>query len=149
MRRFRCHFDMQKMYKLANNGKTIEVVLTGLRREYLINELEKIGVKYHYYNMISLQEINELYNCLDLYIVSSRYEGGPRSIVEAGLTKTPIISTRVGIAEEFLPKESLYDVNNWITYKNAKPNTKKLYNNIKRLTTEQHMIDFKNKLVAK
>ena len=88
-----------------------------------------------------------LYNCLNLYVVSSRYEGGPRSIVEAGLTKTPIISTRVGIAEEFMPKESLFDVDNWLTYKNARPNTETLYKNIIRLTKDDHMIDFKNKLV--
>ena len=45
--------------------------------------------------MVSLQEINELYNCLDLYIISSRYEGGPRSVFEAGITKTPLISIKV------------------------------------------------------
>ena len=30
--------------------------------------------------MVNQQELNELYNCLDLYIVSSRIEGGPRAI---------------------------------------------------------------------
>ena len=139
--------NMHKMYKLANNGKSIEVVLTGLRREYVMRELDKLGIKYHYFNMISLEEINELYNCLDLYVVSSRYEGGPRSVVEAGLTKTPIISTHVGIAEEFMPRESLFNVDNWLTYKNARPNTEILYQNIIRLTKEDHIIDFKNKLV--
>ena len=32
--------------------------------------------------MISQPELNKLYHCLDLYIVASRYEGGPRSIHE-------------------------------------------------------------------
>lgn len=86
---------IKDMYKSNNK---IEVILTGLRREYIINELKNAGIKFHYYNMISLQEINELFNCLDLYIVSSRCEGGPRAVFEAGLTKTPLISTKVGIA---------------------------------------------------
>ena len=29
---------------------------------------------------------------LDMYIVSSRLEGGPQAILESALTKTPIIS---------------------------------------------------------
>ena len=51
--------------------------------------------------MASFKEINELYNLLDLYVVSSRFEGGPQSILECGITKTPIISTNVGIAKKY------------------------------------------------
>ena len=47
--------------------------------------------------MPPFNELNELYNCLDLYIVSSRYEGGPQAIFECALTKTPIISTNVAL----------------------------------------------------
>lgn len=132
------------MYK---TNKSIEIVLTGLRREYVIKELEKEGIKYHYFNMLPLEEINKLYNCLDLYLVSSRYEGGPRSIVEAGLTKTPIISTRVGIAGEFMAEESLYDMDNWETYKSAKLNVDILYNKVGRLTSSEHMDRFRDGLL--
>ena len=55
---------------------------------------------YSYFEMADFFELNELYNCLDLYIVASRVEGGPQSILEATLTKTPIISTDVGLAKE-------------------------------------------------
>ena len=44
--------------------------------------------------MVNFDQLNELYNCLDLYIVSSRLEGGPQAIIECALSKTPIISTR-------------------------------------------------------
>ena len=67
----------------------------------------------HYFEMGEFSVINELYNCLDLYIVSSRYEGGPQSVLECGITRTPIISTRVGIADEILSSESLYSINNF------------------------------------
>ena len=38
-----------------------------------------------------------MYNALDLYLVTARYEGGPQSIVECGLTKTPITGLCLGI----------------------------------------------------
>jgi len=134
---------IKDMYKTNNN---IEIILTGLRREYIINELDKLNIKYHYFNMIPLNEINELYNCLDLYIVASRCEGGPRSIFEAGLTKTPIISTKVGISEQLMDKISLFDSNNWLTYKYAKPSAEILYNNIKLLSGTKYMDEFKKTL---
>ena len=51
--------------------------------------------------MVNFTELNELYNCLDLYIVASRFEGGPQSILECANTK-PIVSTNVGVAAEIL-----------------------------------------------
>lgn len=134
---------VKDMYK---TNKNIQIVLTGLRREYLLSELISLGIKYHYYDMVSLTEINELYNCLDLYLVSSRCEGGPRSIIEAGLTKTPIISTDVGIASKLMDKKAIFDANNWQTYKNAKPNNSLLYNNTKQLKTLDYMSEFKKTL---
>jgi len=63
---------VKDMFKTNPN---ICVVLTGLRREYIIDELTKAGIRYKYFNMVSLNTINNLYNCLDLYLVASRCEG--------------------------------------------------------------------------
>lgn len=63
--------------------------------------------------MVELKELNELYNCLNLYIVSSRIEGGPQSILECASNKTPIISTNVGIASEILSKNSIFNMKNF------------------------------------
>jgi glycosyltransferase involved in cell wall biosynthesis len=93
--------------------------------------------------MVPLEIINELYNCLDLYVVNSRYEGGPRSIIECALTKTPVISTRVGIAPEFMDNNSLFDMNDWTTYQNATPNPDILAQNIAFLRTEEYMEEFR------
>lgn len=100
----------------------IVVLLTGRRRNYIMRELDSANIKYVYYEMVTVSELNELYNCLDLYIVSSRVEGGPRSIMECGLIKVPIISTDVGISQYILPNESIFDMNNYLTYKKSKPN---------------------------
>tara|TARA_Y100001935_G_scaffold248906_1_gene246728 strand:+ start:138 stop:1064 length:927 start_codon:yes stop_codon:yes gene_type:complete len=102
------------------------VVLTGKRRNYIIENLENLKIPYKYFEMTNFNELNELYNILDLYIVSSRVEGGPQSIVEASLTKTPVVSTNVGIAQEILSPESIFDMKN---FNEAKPNIKIAYNN--------------------
>ena len=81
-------------------------------------------------------------------MVSSRCEGGPRSVFEAGLTKTPIISTNVGIVSELMHKESIFDGGIWTTYKNAKPNTEYLYENVKKLSGNNYMNEFKNFLIT-
>jgi hypothetical protein len=135
------------MEDIQKDNPELLVVLSGTRRTYIINELEKRGIKYKYFEMIGLNEINELYNCLDLYVVSSRVEGGPRAIVEAGINKTPIISTDVGIASDLMPRESIYDVNCWESYKNARPNVEELYLKISELEKKKQIWKIKDMLI--
>jgi glycosyltransferase involved in cell wall biosynthesis len=67
-----------------------------------IHRLNTAGIPYTYKELPSFDVLNEMYNSLDLYLVTARYEGGPQSLVECGLTKTPVISTNVGLAQEIL-----------------------------------------------
>ena len=99
--------------KIKEKNDNIHILLAGKRRQYLISELEKYEINFTYFEMPPINKLNELYNCLDLYIVSSRYEGGPQAIFECALTKTPIISTNVGVAPEVLSPASIYDMSNF------------------------------------
>tara|TARA_Y100000389_G_C17449664_1_gene513892 strand:- start:1627 stop:2538 length:912 start_codon:yes stop_codon:yes gene_type:complete len=112
-------------------NKKIEVILTGKRRQYVINELKKLEIPYKYLEMVNFQSLNELYNILDLYIVSSRLEGGPQAIVECGINKTPIISTDVGVASEILSPNSIFNMGN---YGSAEADIDYAYKNSIRLT---------------
>ncbi len=116
---------------LKKDKKNLEVLLTGKRRQYLINELTKNKIPYKYYEMADFTELNELYNCLDLYIVASRIEGGPQSILESALTNTPIISTNVGIASEILHSDAIFNMDN---YKKSKPNNKHASKKVEKYT---------------
>tara|TARA_Y100000816_G_scaffold64403_2_gene42673 strand:- start:2243 stop:3172 length:930 start_codon:yes stop_codon:yes gene_type:complete len=87
--------------------KNLLVLLSGYRRQYLMKELEKNEIDFKYIEKPSIKVLNELYNILDLYIVASRVEGGPQSIMECGLIKVPIISTDVGVASEILDSKSI------------------------------------------
>ena len=93
--------------KLSLQRENVSVLLAGWRRQYVINRLKSAGIKFRYAELPSFNMLNELYNCLDLYAVLSRFEGGPQSIVECAASKTPIISTDVGIAREILHDDSI------------------------------------------
>ena len=108
--------------------KNLRVILSGKRRDYLIGRLEENNIPFNYFESISIQEINELYNMLDMYIVSSRLEGGPQAILESALTKTPIISTDVGIASS-IGSDSIFDDSK--SYKNATPNVDYAFEKVK------------------
>lgn len=98
----------------------ILVLLGGPRRHWIRSEFEREGIPYLYIgNLVETDDIeinilpsyivNELLNISDLVIISSRSEGGPRGILEAGATRTPIISTDVGIAKDVLNKSVIYE----------------------------------------
>ena len=109
--------EIVKYYKAKDSN--LKVILTGKRRQFVINELERLNIEYLYFEMANFETLNELYNLIDLYVVSSRIEGGPQAIVECGITKTPIISTDVGFASDILATESIFDMDN---FSDAKPN---------------------------
>ena len=73
--------------------------------------------------------LNEMYNALDLYVVSSRYEGMPQAIVESALSYTPIISTDVGIASQILAPESISKEISAESLMECNPNIEIAYNN--------------------
>ncbi len=108
------------VHLLMCQQKKIHVVLAGPRRFWLRRRLDELGVPYTYIgkevsgkddidvNILPQEELNLLYNLADLYIVSSRSEGGPRSLLEAALAKCKVISTPVGMAPDFLVPQCLY-----------------------------------------
>ena len=125
--------------------KNLRVILSGKRRDYLIGRLEEENIPFNYFESISIQEINELYNILDMYIVSSRLEGGPQAILESAITKTPIISTDVGIASEILSKDSIFDDSK--RYKNVAPNVDYAYEKVQKYKIDNMITQYNEMLV--
>lgn len=87
----------------------VQVLLGGWRRQYVMNRLDKAGIHYHFEKLADFPVLNDFYNMLDLYIVGSRYEGGPQAVFECAATKTPIISTRVGYSPQLLSENCMID----------------------------------------
>ena len=116
------------------------ILLSGKRRQYIIKELENLNIDYKYFEMVNIEELNELYNCLDLYVVASRIEGGPQAIIECALSKTPIISTDVGVASEFLHSNSIFNMEN---FEDAIPNTEYAYQKSQAFTIPDGFKEYK------
>ena len=129
------------LIELSKKNKNIEVLLTGKRRDYLIKNLKKNKIPYIYHEMITFEQLNELYNCIDLYIVASRVEGGPQAILECAITKTPIISTDVGIASKILHESSIFTMENFST---AKPSESYAYKNSIKYKIPEWFDNFQN-----
>jgi glycosyltransferase involved in cell wall biosynthesis len=96
------------------------VLLAGPRRHWLRDRLKRLDVPVFFAgreiagddfvsNILDRPTLNRLYNLLDLYLICSRWEGGPHSILEACFSQTKVLSTRVGIAEDVLETKSLFD----------------------------------------
>jgi len=99
--------DYIEAYQAAHG--TPHVLLAGWRRQYLISRLEKAQVPFTYLERPPHTVVNDLYQCLDLYPVTARTEGGPQSLIECGLLQVPVVSRPVGIAEQVLPPEAIKD----------------------------------------
>ncbi|PJA45309.1 hypothetical protein CO174_03950 [Candidatus Uhrbacteria bacterium CG_4_9_14_3_um_filter_50_9] len=101
----------------------ILLLLAGPRRHYLVRRCKEEGIPYVFVgdntphttetddypaNTLSSSTMNTLYNLCDLYIITSKSEGGPKAVMEAALAGIPVISTDVGLAKDLLHPTLIY-----------------------------------------
>ena len=127
---------------ISYQNENLKVILAGKRRDYVIKNLLDLEIDFKYFEMATTETLNELYNILDIYIVSSRVEGGPQAIVESAITKTPIVSTDVGVASQVLSTKSLFDSSNPDSYFSAKPDTQFANEKVKKYVIPQGFKEF-------
>ncbi|MCF6240443.1 MAG: glycosyltransferase [Bacteroidales bacterium] len=95
------------------------LLLSGPRRHFVFKECKKHNIPYFYLgqetpedditiNSLSFDKMPDLYRITDLYLVTSKSEGGPKAILEATALKTNIFSTDVGLAGDFLEKKNVF-----------------------------------------
>jgi len=130
---------VKNMYK---KNKNLKVVLTGNRRNFIIKELKNNSIPYKYFEMTNFSMMNELYNILDLYLITSRLEGGPQALVECGQTKTPIISTDVGLSRQILSSKSIFEYKDLNTFFSAEPDIEYAYSTSSKLTIPDGMFPY-------
>jgi glycosyltransferase involved in cell wall biosynthesis len=88
--------------RLRERISGLSVLLTGPARGYVRRELERLGVPYRHVLAGSRSELARAYHAVDVCLVTSRQEGGPKSVLEAMATGVPLVSTRVGQATELV-----------------------------------------------
>lgn len=85
-----------------NKEFPIFVLLTGPARGYVKHRLKKSGITFIHHYLQSYFDIVDYYKALDLYIVSSRAEGGPKAILEAMACGVPLVTTSVGMVNDII-----------------------------------------------
>jgi glycosyltransferase involved in cell wall biosynthesis len=88
--------------RLRERIPDLSVFLTGPARGYVRAQLERLGVPYEHRLLSSRGELGHAYHEVDVCLVTSRQEGGPKSLLEAMASGVPFVSTRVGQAAELV-----------------------------------------------
>ncbi len=86
---------------ISQKIENLFVILSGPSRGYVIQSLNKLDIKYLHLKNLNYNEIINLYKTLDLYLITSREEGGPRAFMESLASKTPFVATSVGMIKDY------------------------------------------------
>jgi glycosyltransferase involved in cell wall biosynthesis len=85
---------------------SIFVLLSAPARGYVKRGLEAINVPYSHQYKEDFHEIPPLYRALDLYLITSREEGGPEGVLESMASGIPLVTTKVGLAPDVVEHRS-------------------------------------------
>ena len=85
-------------------------LLTGPSRGYVRAGLERLGIPYRHVLLDDVDAVASAYEAIDVCVVASRDEGGPRAVLEAMATGVPLVTTRVGQAADLVE----HGVNGWM-----------------------------------
>ena len=132
-------------YLESLNRHDLHVLLGGWRRGYVIDRLKHAGISFTYFEKASIDIVRKMYNACDLYIVASRYEGGPQAIYEAAAMKVPIISTNVGTASDVLCNTCIVDLSRE-TYYPTKKDIDLNFNKVQDYNMINHMQNYEKLL---
>ncbi|MEM6883875.1 MAG: glycosyltransferase family 4 protein [Verrucomicrobiota bacterium] len=98
------------MQQLKSEIPELAVLLSGPARGYVKEGLTRLGIPMVHTQVDTEVEMIPCYYALDAYLITSRQEGGPKSLLESMATGVPVVATRCGQCSELVQPE----VNGWI-----------------------------------
>ncbi|MBL8101922.1 MAG: glycosyltransferase family 4 protein [Anaerolineales bacterium] len=84
------------MKRLKEDIPELFVLLSGPARGFVKKGLDEAGIPYWHGYVKSYPDIATMFHVLDLYVVASRQEGGPKAVLESMSSGVPLVTTRVG-----------------------------------------------------
>lgn len=112
--------------------KKLHILLGGWRRSFVESRLIEHEIDYTLMERVELDVLKSMYTACDLYLVSSRFEGGPQALLEASALKVPIISRDVGMATDVLSPYCILDLPEQICLP-TEPTIEYNYNSVQKL----------------
>jgi glycosyltransferase involved in cell wall biosynthesis len=88
--------------RLHREVPQLHVLLTGPARGFVAAGLDRLGVPYTHAQLPDLDAVARAYRAVDLCLVTSRDEGGPKAVLESMATGVPLVTTEVGQAADLV-----------------------------------------------
>jgi glycosyltransferase involved in cell wall biosynthesis len=93
---------LEALARVRDRLPELHVLLSGPARGFVRRGLDELGIPYVHRAVERYADITTLYAALDVYVVPSRQEGGPKGVLEAMASGIAVASTRVGQAAELI-----------------------------------------------
>lgn len=87
---------------LSDRGYPIFALLTGPARGFVKAKLKENDIPFIHQYPSNHNDLKSLYHALDIYLITSREEGGPMGLLESAACGTPVVSTNVGMAKDLI-----------------------------------------------
>jgi len=88
--------------RLALEVPEVVVLLTGPARGYVAAGLARRGIAHRRAELADLDAVARAYRAVDVCLVTSRDEGGPKAVLESMATGVPLVTTGVGQAADLV-----------------------------------------------
>ena len=88
--------------QVAERVPELHVLLTGPSRGYVRAGLDRLAIPYRHHLLPDVDAVARVYPAIDVCLVASRDEGGPRAVLESMATRVPLVTTRVGQAADLV-----------------------------------------------
>ncbi len=88
----------------------LHVLLTGPARGFVVAGLTRLGIPYTHVQLLDLDAVAQAYRAVDVCLVTSRDEGGPKAVLESMASGVPLVTTEVGQAADLVRD----GVNGWL-----------------------------------
>lgn len=95
-----------------NKRIDIQVLLIGPSRGYVKKRLKKNNINYVHFFLENADEVSNYYSLIDLYLVTSREEGGPKALLESVASNVPILTSKVGMATDLFAESENIIIDN-------------------------------------